>query len=103
LTGIHAGVGPVASDCRPAYTVLGRERGVVPKLPRVNAREKLRVLRSDGWEVEAPVGSHLQLRQAAKSGKVTVPVHSGDAIGPRLLKSILDQAGLSADDFRRLR
>jgi predicted RNA binding protein YcfA (HicA-like mRNA interferase family) len=32
-----------------------------------------------------------------------VPVHAGDVIGPKLLKSILDQAVLSADDFRRLR
>ena len=75
----------------------------VPKLPRVNAREILRVLRKDGWEVEASVGSHLQLRHATKPGKVTVPVHAGDFIGPKLLKSILDQAVLSADDFRRLR
>jgi len=86
-----------------AYTVTGRERAVVPKLPRVNAREILRVLRRDGWDVEASVGSHLQLRHPTKLGKVTVPVHAGDVIGPKLLKSILDQANLTADDFRRLR
>ena len=75
----------------------------MPKLPRVNAREILRVLRKDGWEVEGFVGRHLQLRHPTKLGKVTVPMHAGDVIGPKLLMSILDQAGLTADDFRRLR
>ena len=86
-----------------AYTVGGRERAILPKLPRVNARGILRVLRRDGWEVEASVGSHVQLRHPTKLSKVTVPVHAGDVIGPKLLKSILDQASLTADDFRRLR
>ncbi len=75
----------------------------MPKLPRVTAREVVRVLRADGWNFEASVGSHLQLRHPTKGGKVTVPVHAGDIIGPKLLKSILDQADLTADDFRRLR
>ena len=61
------------------------------------------MLRKDGWDVEASVGSHVQPRHPTKSGKVTVPVHAGDVIGPKLLKSILDQADLTADDFRRLR
>ena len=58
----------------------------MPRLPRVNAREILRVLRRDGWEVEATAGSHVQLRHPTKPGKVTVPFHAGDIIGPKLLK-----------------
>jgi len=31
---------------------------------------------------------------------VTVPLHAGETIGPGLLRSILNQAGLTADDLR---
>jgi predicted RNA binding protein YcfA (HicA-like mRNA interferase family) len=31
---------------------------------------------------------------------VTVPLHAGETIGPGLLRSILSQAGVSADDLR---
>ena len=75
----------------------------MPKLPRVNAREIIRVLRRDGWDVEGSVGSHLRLGHPRKPGKVTVPFHAGRTIGPKLLKSILDQADLTADEFQRLR
>jgi predicted RNA binding protein YcfA (HicA-like mRNA interferase family) len=33
---------------------------------------------------------------------VTVPVHPSETIGPGLPKSILDQADLTADEFREL-
>ena len=74
----------------------------MPKLPRVTARQMLRALGRDGWQVESGVGSHLQLVHPTKPGKVTVPVHAGDVIGPKLFKNILTQAGLSADELRRL-
>jgi predicted RNA binding protein YcfA (HicA-like mRNA interferase family) len=74
----------------------------MPKLPRVTARQMLRALRRDGWQVESGVGSHLQLVHPSKPGKVTVPIHSGDIIGPKLFKSILTQAGLSPDEVRDL-
>lgn len=61
----------------------------------MTVRELLKQLHKDGWqEVEARTkGSHVQLKYPVKSGKVTVPVHSGD-IPPGTLNSILRQAGL---------
>ena len=61
----------------------------------MTVREILRILHKDGWE-EVPnrtKGSHIQLKHSSKSGKVTIPNHSGD-ISPATLKSIKKQAGL---------
>jgi len=44
-------------------------------------------------------GSHVQLKHPVRAGRVTVPVHAGETIGPGLLRSILAQAGLSSDEF----
>ena len=45
-------------------------------------------------------GSHVQLKYPNRGGRVTVPVHAGETLGPGLLRSILIQAGLSADELR---
>ena len=45
-------------------------------------------------------GSHVQLKHPERGGRVTVPIHSGETIGPGLLRSILAQAQLTADEFR---
>jgi predicted RNA binding protein YcfA (HicA-like mRNA interferase family) len=74
----------------------------MPKLPRVSARQMLRALRRDGWQVDDVVGSHIQLIHPTKSGKVTVPIHAGETLAPKLVTSILAQASLTADDLRRL-
>lgn len=61
----------------------------------MTVREILKILKSDGWsEVSGRTkGSHIQLKHPTKSGKVTVPNHSGD-IPLGTLNSILKQAGL---------
>ena len=61
----------------------------------MTAKEILKILHSDGWKEisNRTKGSHVQLKHPSKSGKVTMPVHSGD-IPPGTLNSILKQAGL---------
>lgn len=44
-------------------------------------------------------GSHVQLRHPDRGGRVTVPIHAGETLGPALLRSILNQAGLTAEEF----
>ena len=72
----------------------------MPPLPRVTGREIVRALETLGWIVVAQKGSHAQLRHPARGGRVTVPLHAGETIGPGLLRSILAQAGITADEFR---
>jgi predicted RNA binding protein YcfA (HicA-like mRNA interferase family) len=53
-----------------------------------------------GWVTAVQKGSHVQLKHPLRAGRVTVPVHSGQTIGPGLLRSILAQAGVSVEEFR---
>jgi len=69
-------------------------------MPRVTGAEVLRALRSLGWVVVTQRGSHVQLKHPDRRSRVTIPIHAGETIGPRLLGSILAQAGLSVDEFR---
>ncbi|HVC34182.1 MAG TPA: type II toxin-antitoxin system HicA family toxin [Chloroflexota bacterium] len=73
-----------------------------PKLPRITVRELLRALRRDGWEDARQRGSHVQFAHPSKTGLVTVPLHTGKTIPPKILASILEPAELSADDLVRL-
>jgi predicted RNA binding protein YcfA (HicA-like mRNA interferase family) len=72
----------------------------MPPLPLPTGRDLVRALSSLGWVVVAQRGSHAQLRHPDRGGRVTVPLHAGETIGPGLLRSILNQAGLTADDLR---
>ncbi|MGH2460019.1 MAG: type II toxin-antitoxin system HicA family toxin [Chloroflexota bacterium] len=72
-----------------------------PKLPRLTATEVIRALHRDGWYDVRQAGSHLSLQHPAKLNTVTVPRHRG-TLHLGTLQSILDQAGLSAEDLRNL-
>jgi len=72
----------------------------VPPLPRVTGREIVRALGRLGWVTVAQKGSHAQLKHPDRGGRVTVPLHGGETVGPGLLRSILTQAGVTADEFR---
>ncbi len=71
---------------------------MTPRAPRVTAVHAIRVLESHGFEIARQKGSHAILRD--ETGKrVTVPVHAGRTLHPKVLASIMRDAGLSADDF----
>ena len=73
------------------------------RLPRVTARQVLRVLRRAGWYRHSQVGSHATLKHPDKPGaRVTVAVHPGETVKPATLKSILEQSGMDAETFRGL-
>ncbi|MGH2459440.1 MAG: type II toxin-antitoxin system HicA family toxin [Chloroflexota bacterium] len=74
-----------------------------PKLPRITARELVRVLHRAGWYDDEQSGSHLSLRHPTRPGKLIVPNHKGTDLKVGTLASILDDAGLTPDDLRRLR
>jgi len=68
------------------------------RLPRLKGKEIVRLLQRIGFRIVRTRGSHVFLRHA--DGRVTtVPVHSGETIGPGLLRSILRDVELSAEDL----
>lgn len=73
------------------------------RLPRVTGDQVPRALQRAGWYVHRQRGSHVALLHEGKPGwRVTVAVHAGEVIAPKTLQSILEQAGLTADELRRL-
>jgi predicted RNA binding protein YcfA (HicA-like mRNA interferase family) len=73
-----------------------------PRLPRVTALQAERAIRRDGWTYLRQTGSHRHFAHPTKTGIVTIPVHAGETLKPKTLASIIDDAGLTVEEFRRL-
>lgn len=71
------------------------------RLPRLRAKELIRVLRKAGFEMIRSRGSHHFL--AHDDGRTTVvPVHPGETIGVGLLSKILKDVDITTDELLRL-
>jgi len=71
----------------------------MPKLPRLTARQIIRVLEKAGFSLARQSGSHMIYRNA--SGKrVTVPFHASKILHPKVLKSIMRDADLTPEDLK---
>jgi predicted RNA binding protein YcfA (HicA-like mRNA interferase family) len=68
------------------------------RLPRVTAQEIIRVLERRGFVMVRQSGSHKIFRNP-EGTRITVPFHSGKILHPKLLKSILEDAGISVGDL----
>lgn len=74
---------------------------MAPKLPRATAREIVTVLRRQGFAFARQSGSHAIYKNAAGK-RITVPVHAGKILHPKMLKHILSDLELSAEEFSEL-
>ncbi|MDO9535586.1 MAG: type II toxin-antitoxin system HicA family toxin [Bacillota bacterium] len=74
---------------------------MTPKIPVVSGMDCIKAVEKIGYVVVRQKGSHIRLKE--KNGKlppVTVPDHK--ELRPGLLKKILNDAGLTVEDFIRL-
>ncbi|HKP53735.1 MAG TPA: type II toxin-antitoxin system HicA family toxin [Chloroflexia bacterium] len=69
-----------------------------PPLPHVTAAQVIRVLEKRGFNLVRQSGSHKIYKNSA-GNRVTVPFHSGKILHPKVLTSILADAGLSVEQF----
>ncbi len=72
------------------------------KLPRVTGREVVRALERAGFVFDRQRGAHVILVHPQRRHRVSVPVHAGQIVKPGTLKGILDDAGLSVEEFIQL-
>jgi predicted RNA binding protein YcfA (HicA-like mRNA interferase family) len=72
-----------------------------PRLPRVTAAQVIRVLEKLGFGLVRQSGSH-KIYKNAIGKRATVPFHAGKILHPKVLKSILTDAGLTVEEFARL-
>ena len=71
------------------------------RLPVCKPIEVIRALQRVGFFLDHSTGSHQFFRHPARAWIVTVPFHRKD-LKRSTLKSILDQAGLSTEEFVKL-
>jgi predicted RNA binding protein YcfA (HicA-like mRNA interferase family) len=71
----------------------------MPKLPILKPRQVIAALEKAGFRRVRQKGSHVQFKRG--NLLVTVPNHPGD-LNPNVLKSILRQAQMSAEEFEAL-
>jgi predicted RNA binding protein YcfA (HicA-like mRNA interferase family) len=71
------------------------------KLPLLTGKELISILKALGFIEKRVKGSHVFL--AHENGRSTVvPVHSGETIGRGLLLKIIDDVGMTKDEFIKL-
>ena len=71
------------------------------KLPRITASDVIRALEKEGFTLSRQSGSHMIFKNP-QGKRVTVPYHSGDILHPKLLRSILSDAGLTVEQLKGL-
>ena len=69
----------------------------MPRLPRVTAKQIITVIEQRGFVLARSSGSHMIFIKNEK--RVTVPFHGAVILHPKVLKSILQDASVSVDDF----
>lgn len=70
------------------------------RLPRLTAGEIMRVLERRGFLISRTSGSHLIYRDAMGK-RVTVPVHSGKILHPKVLQSILRDMDMTVVELKK--
>jgi predicted RNA binding protein YcfA (HicA-like mRNA interferase family) len=72
------------------------------RLPPAKPRRVLRALQRAGSVVHHASGSHYILKHPGKPGvRVTLPYHNRD-LKRRTLEAVLEQAGMTTEEFSRL-
>lgn len=71
-----------------------------PRGPRVTGKDLEKAIMQAGWYLHHARGSHFYYRHPNRPGKqITLPIHAGEGIPQKTLKSILEQAQLTLDEF----
>lgn len=70
------------------------------KLPRITGKEAEKAVLRAGWYVHHSRGSHFFYKHPDFPGRrVDIPIHSGEHLAPKTLKSILEQCNIGVDEF----
>ncbi len=72
------------------------------RMPVLKPREVIAILEKAGYYIDHTAGSHYIRRHPDHSGRITVPYHAKD-VKRGVLRSIIEQSGLSREEFLSLR
>lgn len=69
------------------------------KLPSIPAREVARVAQAVGFVLHRQRGSHAVYYRAADNRRVVIPMHGRKDLKPGTLRGIINDLGLSVEEF----
>ena len=69
------------------------------KLPSIRARDVARVAQALGFVLDRQRGSHAVYYRASDNRRVVIPMHGGKDLKPGTLRGIINDLGLSVDEF----
>ena len=72
------------------------------KLPKVTAAEIITIIEKIGFSLSRQSGSH-KIFKNNEGKRVTIPYHTGKTLHPKILSSILQDSGLTAERFHELK
>ncbi len=74
-----------------------------PRLPTLTGRQVVKALEKAGFAVIRVKGSHHFMRHGIdRTRQTVVPVHGKDDLGRGLLRQIIDDVGMTVDEFYAL-
>jgi len=68
------------------------------KLPRLTAKEAIKLIEKNGFVLVRQSGGH-RIYRNEKGIRITVPFHSGKILHPKIIKSIIRDAELTEEDL----
>jgi len=71
----------------------------MPRLPKLTAKEIIIVLEKLGFYLSRQSGSH-KIYKNADGKRTTIPFHANQTLHPKILKSIIKDAEITAADLK---
>lgn len=71
------------------------------KLPRVTAKQLIKVVESIGFQLVHQSGSHMVFRNN-EAKRIVIPYHTGKNLHPKIVSSIIKDIDLSIEDFKKM-
>ena len=75
---------------------------MTPKLPAVPAKDLARVAQRLGFEFRRQKGSHAVYVRSSDQRRVVIPMHSGRDLKPKTLRGIIEDLGISPEEFQQM-
>jgi predicted RNA binding protein YcfA (HicA-like mRNA interferase family) len=71
----------------------------MPKIPRITGEEAVRAFERAGVVVVRVSGSHHIMKKSGHPNRLSIPVHAGKTVGTGLLKSQIEAASITLEQF----
>jgi len=69
------------------------------RLPVLTARDVIRIVKRLGFEFDRQKGSHAVYIRMSDKRRLVIPVHKGRDLKPGTLRGLIDDMGLSVEEF----